>query len=100
MQSLPRLFTDRGVLIADVDTSAMDGPTLARFNAIKIAYSANVAAQQALDAAFNEVTDSLDAVKAAESYSDARWPRTSFHDEWLNAFGSPEARAKRRARVE
>ena len=56
--NLPRLFDDKGALI-DVDASAMDAPTFARYRTICAAYQANKDAESKLADAFAEVNSAL-----------------------------------------
>ncbi len=75
--TLPRLFTDKGVLI-DVDTSRIDAPTLARLETLRNAYRANKQAEQTLADAQAEVSAALEAVANTEAYFDANYPANSF----------------------
>ena len=97
--TLPRLFTDKGELI-DVDTSAMDAPTLARLDKLRNAYQANKQAEQTLADAQAEVSKALEAVDNTEAYFDANYPRQQFHDLWKENFGGgPRNRMTGRARM-
>lgn len=89
--NLPRLFDDKGALI-DVDASAMDAPTFARYRTICAAYQANKDAESKLADAFAEVNSALEGVKNTQQYFDAHWPRQTQHDLWLENFG-PQTRA-------
>ncbi len=97
--TLPRLFTNKGELI-DVDTSAMDAPTLGRLETLRNAYQANKQAEQTLADAQAEVSKALEAVANTEAYFDANYPRQQFHDLWKENFGGgPRNRMTGRARM-
>jgi len=86
-QELPRLFSERGELIDDVDTSSFDAATLARFEAVRTAHQSNKQAQDQLTAAYAEVESALAAVKSAEAFFAAHWPKQTFQDLWRENFG-------------
>jgi hypothetical protein len=97
MTNLPRLFTDKGELI-DVATSGMDAGTLARLEAIRVAYTATKEAAAVLADAYAEVNAALEAVKNTEEYFAARWPKQTFQDLWRENFGGgPRNRMQGRA---
>jgi hypothetical protein len=90
--NIPRIFNDKGELI-DVDVSRMDAATLARLEIVRTAYRAHRDAQDALTAAYAEVTAALEAVKNTTEFFDAHFPRQTFLDLWRENFaGGPRNR--------
>jgi hypothetical protein len=81
------LFDSHGRLIADVDTSQFDAPTLARFEHLREAYAASERADAAHTAAQNEVADAVERLREAKEIHDENFPPQSFHDLWLDTFG-------------
>jgi hypothetical protein len=95
-ETLPRLFGDHGELLPDIDTSGMDGPTLARLEAIRAAHRDNERAQAELEASNDDVTAALAEIREAESFHDAHCPRQTFQDLWNDTFsGGPRQRMGR-----
>ncbi len=94
MQSLPRIFGDKGVFVepsAEV-LAGLDEPTRARLDAVRTAYNNLLDAQTAEKAATNEIADAGQAVEDAEAYRKKHYPPATFYDEWVHNFGSPEAK--------
>lgn len=86
---VPRLFDDKGEFIP-ADESTMDPPTRERYGAIRRAFTLKGEAVAALDAAKAEVTAALDAIKQAEAFHLAHWPKQTQYDLWRENFsGGP-----------
>ena len=88
--NLPRLFSDQGRLLLDIDTSQLDADAFARLEAVRVAYFTNVEAQHALDLELTERSNIAAQLNDATTYHDKQWPRQTFHDLWKQNFaGGP-----------
>ena len=87
---MPRLFSDKGTLIA-IDETKLDPITRGRFDAIRAAYHANLEAAEAVQTALADVDEALAAVRNTEEYSDAHYPKQTFHDLWKETFAAVRA---------
>lgn len=95
--NLPRLFSDHGRLLLDIDTSQLDAGALARLEAVRVAYFTNVEAQHALDLELTERSNIAAQLNDAITCHDTRWPQQTFHDLWKENFaGGPRNRMQGR----
>jgi hypothetical protein len=94
VQTLPRIFGDKGVFVEpDEQTLAsLDEQTRERLNGVRVAYNNLLTAQTAEKAATDEIANALQAITDAEAYSKRHYPPETQYDLWLANFGSPEQR--------